>query len=418
MRSLWQGLGFRRQLVVTITGTFLLGGTILLVGQYVVLRRILNGWLAVYSTTTSPGSGAAPSPTSSAEALTQVAESAPPVSTAGASPGPLDDVDSDSVVMFSAGPSITPVLREVQVWSAVFLLLFAVFSLVGAMLVTRGVAHRIGRIAADTASITRDDLSRRLDTSGPDDEIRDLSTSINTMIEGLDGAFRRQEAFIANAAHEFRTPLATTRTVLQVADRQGRVPPDLAAEVNDVLAANARMNDLVAALLVLARARTDSDLPVSEVDLAGLVRDIVALHEAEAGDSQVALDAELDAENVLVTGNEPLLRSLVDNLVTNAVRHNRPGGFARVTLSRQAGTVLLSVTSSGRVRLSRDAVARLTEPFHRGERSRLHNDDGSRAGVGLGLSLVDTVVSAHGGSLELAPREPDGLAVHVTLPAS
>lgn len=408
MRSLWHGLGFRRQLIATITGTFLLGGTILLVGQYVVLRKILSGWLAVYSTTTtSPRAGAVPTPDSSA----------PPVSTAGAGPGSFGNVDSDSVVMFLAEPSMTPVLREVQVWSAVFLLMFAVFSLVGAMLVTRGIARRIDRIAADTASITRNNLSRRLDTSGPDDEIKDLSTSINTMIEGLDGAFRRQEAFIANAAHEFRTPLATTRTVLQVADRQGRVPPELAAEVDDVLAANARMNDLVAALLVLARAQTDADLPMAEVDLARLVREIATLHQAEACESEVALKADLGAEDFLITGNEPLLRSLVDNLVDNAVRHNRPGGVAQVTLIQQSGAILLGVTNSGRVRLDQDAVARLTEPFHRGERSRLH-DDGPRAGVGLGLSLVDTVVSAHGGTLELAPRDPDGLAVRITLPAS
>ena len=414
MRSRWQSLGFKRQLVLIMTGTFLLAGAILLVGQYVVLRRILSGWLSV-ATPPSPPEAGAPSPDPGAHPGPPDA-SATPTTTTGPGSAPFDQAGPDPEILISPDPILAPILREVQLWSAVFLLVFAVFSLVGALLVTRGIAHRIGRIATETASITRDDLSRRLDTAGPDDEIKELSSAINTMIEGLEGAFRRQEAFIANAAHEFRTPLATTRTVLQVADRQGRIPPELAAEVEDVLTENARMNDLVSALLLLAQARSDADLPRAEVDLPRLVDEVVAAHRAEATKLEVSLTVELAADAPLVMGSESLLRSLIDNLVSNALNHNRRGGFAHLNLTRQDGAALLTVTNSGQSRLSPDAADRLPEPFHRGERSRLHNDDGPRAGVGLGLSLVETVASAHGGTLTLAPGEPDGLSVQVALP--
>ncbi|MCX4471350.1 HAMP domain-containing histidine kinase [Micromonospora sp. NBC_01655] len=393
-RGWWERLSFRGQLVAMISVAFVIGGGVLLVAQYVVLSVLLSQRTttlheeAIGNGTLSGGSEAT------------------------GKPGVL--VESHGPAWMSE-PAVSAVLGGVQLWSAVLLLMFAALAVGGAWLVSRRALRRIAEVTAVTNAITEKDLSRRLDVQGPDDEIRRLGGAIDGMVERLEAAFVRQAAFIANASHEFRTPLTTTRTVLQVALRQGRVPGELRPEIEDVLDANARLEALVAALLIIAQGRAAAELPRATIDIAALCAEITGDQADAAAQRGVAVESALPPAPVMVTGNKALLRSMIANLLANAIRHG-DGALVKVTVAASSDRARVRVENTG-AQLSPEVVARLTEPFERGDRSRVH-DDGAHAGTGLGLTLVDSVAALHEGSLHLMPRDGGGLIAELDLPTA
>ncbi|MDJ1370256.1 sensor histidine kinase [Gulosibacter molinativorax] len=395
MRKLWAKLSYRTQLTVMIATVMLVGGVTLLVVQYVVLQALLSEAVTVQD-----------------NMISDVGE---------VSGGTPTDDDGTAVLQhgprwMQADPIVAEVLRGVQLWSGALLLVFVVLAILGAWLVSRQASRRIARVTEATNAITERDLSQRLALPGPDDEIKQLGTAIDSMVARLENAFTRQEAFIANASHEFRTPLATSRMALQLAVRQERVPEDLLPEVESVLASNRRMEELVGALLIVAQCRADAELPQQEVDIVALIPEVVRESSSLGEQTQLTVETLLPERPLVMNANKPLLRTLFANLVGNAIRHNTPGGFVRIELGADSECVRFEITNSGADSFDSTTVGRLTEPFHRGERSRLRNDDGSEAGTGLGLALVESITSLHRGSLELIPRTGGGLRVLLLLP--
>ena len=393
MRSLWSRLSFRRQLTVMIAAVFLAGGSILILTQHVVLRSLLSEAVTVHN-----------------EQRDNAAETVGPTTR-----------DEDAIVIQEHGPAWTqdPVVDEVlagvQLWAGALLGALTVVAIVAAWLVSRQAIRRISAITDTTNAITEHDLSKRLDLSGPDDEIKRLGSAIDDMIARLEEAFSRQESFIANASHEFRTPLSTARMALQLAIRQGRISDDALPDIQEVLQANRRMEELVNDLLIVAQGRAHVDLPDDPVDLVPMIARAMFEHANGAESANLTAFITLPRNPVFVSGRIPLLRSLITNLVSNSVRHNVTDGFVRIELDVRHARAWFSIENSGSV-LDVSTVGRLTEPFHRGERSRIRNEDGSEAGTGLGLTLVESVTELHGGTLALDPRAAGGLRVRVSLP--
>lgn len=403
MRRAWRRMSFRVQLVVLIAGVFTLGGSALLVAQYVLLRVLL-----MQRVVRTDGI---------------VAETG---HRSGAEPFEIDEELVQSTRLIPAwmqpDPELAELLRGVQFGSGALLFAFTGFAVVGAWLLSRRVFRRIGEVTDATNAITERDLSQRLDLPGPEDEIHRLGAAVDGMIARLEAAFIRQDAFIANASHEFRTPLATTRTALQVAVRQGKVSPSLMPDIADVLEANQRLEELVSTLLVVARGRAQTELPVEPVDVTALTQSLCTEYAPLAKARHLSYKLSHagqhgTAEGNTVEGNPALLRSLISNLLLNAIRHNIDAGEIELTVSSEADRVALSVENSGPV-LTREAIERLTEPFHRGEHSRLRPVDGSDSGTGLGLTLVESITTLHGGTLTFAARPGGGLIVTVELPAA
>jgi signal transduction histidine kinase len=299
------------------------------------------------------------------------------------------------------------VLSRMLVWSAVTLLGFTAVAVVSARWLAGRSLGRISEITAAARDIGQDDLGRRLDLPGPDDEIRDLGTTFDAMLDRLQEAFTAQDRFITNASHELRTPLTTTRAALEIPIAQGVVPDDLRPALDRALRATGRSEELISALLTLARSGRPTAGAPGPLDLSAAVRDALG----DRGDDRLAVAVDAPPGPVLAASTNPVaLRLAVANLITNALTHGDPAGPVSVTLSRGDATVGVEVANAGPVLPDAD-VARLTEPFYRGDRTRLEGD-----GLGLGLSLVDSVARAHGGTLDLRPRAGGGLRARLELP--
>jgi signal transduction histidine kinase len=230
------------------------------------------------------------------------------------------------------------------------------------------------------------------------------------MLGRLDAAFETQRRFVANASHELRTPLAIARTEVDVALANPATGPDeLRAMAGRVLEANQRSEHLIEGLLTLAR--SERQLRAAEpADLAVAAADALELAAPEIERLGLRVSRVLGAAPV--AGDRALLERLVANLVENAVRHNRPGGRVEIDTGRAGPLAVVRVANSGPP-IPPAQVDTLFEPFRRLEPGRT----GSDRGAGLGLSIVRSVATAHGGHATLRALPEGGLEVTVELPA-
>lgn len=266
-------------------------------------------------------------------------------------------------------------------------------------------AHRIA--GADTAG---SGLHERIALTGPPDEIKKLADTFDTMIERLDRSFDSQRRLVANASHELRTPLAINRALIELAMTRPNASDDLQVLGASLLTINARHERLIDGLLTLA----DSENPITErsaVDLAEIAEHVAELVRPTAAEADLELILELAPAPT--AGDPILLERLTQNLVENAIRHNRTGGWLSIRTRRtQSGAAELIVANTGAT-VPRYEVETIFKPFR-----RLHGERASpERGFGLGLSIVAAVTRVHGGDVVAVPREGGGLTISVVLPA-
>jgi signal transduction histidine kinase len=258
------------------------------------------------------------------------------------------------------------------------------------------------------------DARTRLAPQGPRDELYELAATFDEMLDRLDAAFESQRRFTGNASHELRTPLAVARTLLEVALADPDTPPDTAVLAQGLLANNERSERMIEALLALSKA-DQAVLDPGPVRWHEVVGGVVALGGAEAAGRDLLLRTQLN--QALVRGDAPLLEQVATNLVHNAMRHNLPagaGGWVDVVTYDQGEYGLLVVANSG-PRVPADVVESLFEPFRRLGAPVAAPRPGDR-GAGLGLSIVRSVVRAHGGRVGVQARPEGGLIVRVWVP--
>lgn len=270
----------------------------------------------------------------------------------------------------------------------------------------------VRRITQTARRAATGNLRDRIALAGPPDEVKELADTFDVMLARLDASFDAQRQFVAHASHELRTPLATNRTLLEVAAASGRVPADMRELVDTVLATNERSEMIIDGLLTLARSESQAIERVP-VDLSDVAADAIEQTAGEAAAARITVDAAPGPARTV--GDPILLERLALNLVRNGLRHNQAGGWVTVstTARDESGEAELLVANSGPVVPPRQ-VSELFEPFRRLRNGRAPG----REGVGLGLSIVRSVVRAHSGRLLAESREGGGLVIRVCLPAA
>lgn len=269
-------------------------------------------------------------------------------------------------------------------------------------LVTRRALRPVEAIRRQLAEIVDGDLSRRVPEPGSRDEIGRLASTTNATLAALEESTERQRRFIADAAHELRSPIASLRTQLEVAQAH----PEL-LELDGLIGDTIRLEHLAADLLLLARLDAGEQPRADRVDLTVLVREELE-HRVR---DRVAVQIATPEQAVAVTGSRTQLARVLGNLVDNAQRH--AASTVRVAVDRDAdGRAVLSVTDDGPgvPPAERD---RIFQRFVRLDDAR-SRDEG---GAGLGLAIVRDVVERHGGTIRVTDGAP-GACFVVTLPGS
>jgi signal transduction histidine kinase len=300
-------------------------------------------------------------------------------------------------------------LHQFLLQSLIALAVMAVVSVLLGWLVAGRVLHPIRTMTARARRISERNLHERLDLAGPDDELKHLGDTIDGLLARLEAAFDSQRNFVANASHELRTPLMLEQTMLQVALADPHLTLDsLRATCQDVLAAGKDQERLIQALLTLARSQRGID-EHQAVDLAKITEQELDLRRPAISASN--LDTNVFLNPAPVAGDEQLIRVLVSNVVENAIHHNQPGGAIDVEVGNHQGGSRLTISNTGRP-VAAEETDRLLQPFQ-----RLDGDRSCHDGLGLGLSIVAAVATAHDATLALAARPGGGLSITLAFPS-
>ena len=272
----------------------------------------------------------------------------------------------------------------------------------------------IDQITRTADVITAEDLSRRLGLRRPNDEIGHLAETFDHMLDRLDRAFEMQRQFTADASHELRTPLSMVVSRSGLALERTRSVDEYQTILKAIRDDGLHMGRIVNDLLVLARADAGEAIAIREsLDPADLAQSTVEAMAPLAEDRGIALRAVCDGSCVVVGDQTPLTQLLV-NLVDNAIRHTPPGGEVVVSTAvdaSDAGVVVIRVADTG-TGIAPEQLPHVFKRFFRGDRDRRRE----RGGAGLGLSLCQAIVHAHGGEISVASEPGKGTLVTVRLP--
>jgi two-component system, OmpR family, sensor kinase len=306
-------------------------------------------------------------------------------------------------------------VKRVELFLLVGVIAGSVLALIAGMAIARRAMAPIASLTSTAAEIARTrDPSRRMPEPLADDEVAELTRTLEGMLRELDAArgeteslLARQRRFVADASHELRTPLTSVLANLEL------LAESLHGEQGDAarsaLRSSQRMRRLVADLLLLARTDAAREQPRAQLDLAQVVVEAAA----ELGPVSDQHEISLDAQRAEVLGVRDELHRLTINLIENALRHTPPGTEIRVTTGTLAnGRVELVVADDG-PGVTPELAPTLFERFVRGA--------GDRGGsFGLGLAIVQAVATSHGGSVTLEPAvgELNGARFVVSLPSA
>jgi signal transduction histidine kinase len=300
-------------------------------------------------------------------------------------------------------------LSSLLTWSGIALAVMALISIGLGWLVAGRALAPIRTMNTRARMITAESLHERLGIEDRDDELGDLAAAFDELLGRLERAFDSQRRFVANASHELRTPLTLERTLVEIA----LTDPDASVEslrrvCERVLASTEQQERLIEALLTLARSQAGSEVGTA-IDLANVVGDMLLTREARLGG--IAVQAEL--EPAVVVGDEALLERLVANLIDNAALHNdAQDPWVQVRTGEIDGQPGMVIANSG-PQIPQARVKELFEPFRRLETDRMSGSDG----LGLGLSIVQTIANAQKATLTARTLDDGGLEIELRFAA-
>ncbi len=296
-------------------------------------------------------------------------------------------------------------------WFGVGIPLLVLCAAVAGWWLTGRTLRPVGRMA-DAASRIAPASGARLPIDDPTDELGRMGRRFNALLDRLDGALAQQREFLADAAHELRTPIARLRARVEVA-LLAPAPTSDASVLRAIDHELRAVSQHVDELLQLARADAAGDEPAMRDEslfLDDVIADELPRWQPEAQRRRMTLDYSALEESPVV-GDAALLPRLVSILVDNAIRYGHEGGTVRVRVRPQNGTVVLDIDDDG-IGIPEHEHARIFDRFFRGDAARIQRPDGS----GLGLAIAAWIVRQHHGTISVTGGVPRGTRVQVRLP--
>ena len=304
-------------------------------------------------------------------------------------------------------------LREYRdrLWAVLVLALVA-SAVVGYTIARRGMAP-VAAIGDTARRIGSSTLDARIPTDGLPGELSSLATTFNDMLDRLEDAFTRLSSLSADLAHELRTPINNLRGEIEVALGKPRTAAAYEDTLASVLEESSRLAQMIDSLMFMARAENpETKIVRTSVDVRRELRAVCEFYEPSAAEAGIALRVVDDRRDaVSASFDRTLFQRAIGNLILNAVTHTRAGGEVYLAATRVDGGVRVSVRDTG-CGIAPEHLMRVSDRFYRVDPSRSPRS----GGLGLGLSIVGSIMKVHGGSMEVASQPNEGTTVSLLFP--
>lgn len=300
-------------------------------------------------------------------------------------------------------PDNTDVAANISLYRYFLLLLpvIVILAVIGGWIITKRAFQPIREITRISEEIQDDaDLSRRIPMGDTQDEIYELSESINEMFDKLESDMEREKQFSSDVSHELRTPIA----IIQAQSEYAMDNPDAAQAAAATINKQAkRMSSLVSKLLMLSRSDSGRlNLDREDVDFSEVCTDIAEQQQMIVEDYDIVIETEIE-DNVHIVADEGMLIRIILNLIDNAVKYGKnPGGTIKLSLRKEGKTAVCRVTDDG-PGISEENQDKIFQRFYQVDGAR---EDG--ASSGLGLSMVASLTKAMGGTVKLYSQLGEG----------
>lgn len=301
-----------------------------------------------------------------------------------------------------------------------FALVFVAANLVGLVgvfligkAISRAMLKPIVHMSQTAERISIEDLSRRIDVDGPDDEFRKLAVTFNEMIQRLETSFKKQNQFVSDASHELRTPISVIQGYANLLDRWGKTDPAVTQEsIDSIKSETAHMSSLVEKLLFLAKDGPDTvGRDADPVSLAEVAEEVLKEFSLARERLVPRLSLETEADGIL-HADRHMMKRLIWIFLENAVKYGGDG-LSRVTIrvAEDRGAVSLTVADDG-AGIDPADLPHIFERFYRADKSRSREIPGT----GLGLSIAKRIAERHSAHLSVESSPGEGAAFTVRFP--
>ncbi len=287
------------------------------------------------------------------------------------------------------------------------------FPLIGYPVARHGIRPVEG-MAMTARRISSTNLRERIRAEGYPLELASLAGTFNEMLDRLEESFERISRFSADIAHDLRTPVNNIRGETEVALARARTIDEYREVLESCLEEAVRLSELISDLLFLARAESPlTHLHREAVDVSELLDDMREYYEASVVENQVSLATFPSKTPLMAELDRKLVQRAVGNLISNALAHTPPGGSIRLGANAENGSVRIDVSDTG-TGIPADALPRVFDRFFRVDTSRAQ----ASGGTGLGLAIVQSIMTLHGGKVEIESQLGQGTRVTLDMPLS
>ena len=254
----------------------------------------------------------------------------------------------------------------------------------------------VRKIRETAERISVEDLSQRIEISGPDDDLKELSITFNSMIDRLERSFEQQSRFVSDASHELRTPISVIKGYANLINRWGKDDPEILQEaVNNILEETDHMSVMIKNLLFLARSdQHRAHIQKQPMSLNDAVRDIAK--DLSVTDEKINIITDICDKDMVIDGDPDLIKQMLWIYTENAVKYSGQEKTITYRVFSEGQYACVSVKDNG-CGINKEDLPHIFERFYRVDKSRNKNIPGT----GLGLSIAEWIIDVHSGSVEV-----------------
>ena len=287
--------------------------------------------------------------------------------------------------------------------------LFLILSMVGFATIYH-ITQSITNLSSQIHQISSKNLDKRISPSKNDDEIGELGRSFNELLDRLDVAFKRERQFIADVAHEMKTPIATVRSSFEVTLHKERTNEEYKKIMKDSIIETDRLTTTLRDVLDLAWSEVPNENLRSKFDLSELMEEMTEIAQKLALKKHISISHSITS-NIQMLGFRERLGRAILNIIDNAIKYTPHDGKITISLIQEYNNALITIKDNGQG-IEKDEVDHIFNRFYRGAKTD------NVFGAGLGLAITKATISIHRGAIKVVSKSKVGSTFTIALPLS